>query len=247
MKDETPEKDGKQPGKGRPKTLSSKEAEDLLSHTMLSSPFLQNLTPELVKNLAGIAARKTAKPGEQIFSRGEPALGFHLLSKGKVKIYVSDASGRERTIKIVQRGEFFGEAAIFQREGYPASSEAMTKTESFYFPKREMLRLIGENPELAFATIGIMANRLAHFAALLESSLKEVLPRLAAYVLTLPERGGKIKLPAKKVELARHLGTTAESLSRALGELKTKGVLKEEDNHIIILKRERLTRLADGD
>jgi CRP/FNR family transcriptional regulator len=236
-------------GKDLEKSLSSSgtnEAETLLLKTMDKSPYLRDLPSEVIRGLASAALKKAHGAGELIFSRGDKVTGFYLVTMGKVKVFVSDPSGKERTIKIAESGEFFGEAALFQRAGYPASAAAIVKSQSFYFPKADMLRLIRENPDLAFATIGVLAERLSHFAALLEGSLKESSPRLAAYLLELPEQDGKVKLPVKKVELARHLGLTAESLSRALSDLKARGLISEEKSAITLLKRDLLLKRAEG-
>jgi CRP/FNR family transcriptional regulator len=212
---------------------------------MKGYPFFEALPEELNRRLAAIAIQKTWKTGEVIFNRGDRAAGFHLVGSGKVRIFVSEPSGKERTLKIATEGELFGEAAVFQRQGYPASSSALTKASTFFFPKDAMLSLIGANPELAFATIGVLSARLQHFAGLLEGSLKELIPRLAGYLLALPEENGVCRLPVRKVELARHLGVAAESLSRALKELKDEGLVREEAGNLV-LDRLLLEERAEG-
>jgi CRP/FNR family transcriptional regulator len=219
---------------------------DELFEAMRGYPFFGALPDELNRRLADLAVPRSWRAGEVIFTRGEKVSGFHLVGEGKVRIFVSDPSGKERTLKIAQPGELFGEAAAFQREGYPASSAAVTAALTFFFPKDAMLRLVGENPELAFATIGVLSARLAHFAGLLEGSLKELIPRLAGYLLGLPEEGGRVRLPVKKAELARHLGVTAESLSRALGDLKASGMVTEEGAGLFVLNRPLLEGRAEG-
>jgi CRP/FNR family transcriptional regulator len=213
---------------------------------MKGYPFFEALPEELNRRLAAIAVPRTWKAGEVIFVRGDRASGFHLVGSGKVRIFVSEPMGKERTLKIATEGELFGEAAVFQRQGYPASSSALTGSLTFFFPKDAMLALIGENPELAFATIGVLSARLQHFAGLLEGSLKELAPRLAGYLLELPEERGVTRLPVKKSELARHLGVTAESLSRALGELKAAGIVKEQTAGALVLDRKLLGERALG-
>jgi CRP-like cAMP-binding protein len=122
----------------------------------------------------------------------------------------------------------------------------VTAALTFVFPKDAMLALIGATPELAFATIGALSARLQHFAGLLAGSLKELLPRLASYLLELPEEGGVCRLPIKKSELARHLGVTAESVSRALGELKSAGIVREKAAGALVLDRKLLGERAEG-
>ena len=221
------------------------EAEALLQRTILCSPHGGGLPPEALKSLSSVARKKAFRAGELVFSRGDPLTGFYLVSQGKVRIFVSDHSGKERTIKIAEPGEFFGEAALFQKDGYPASSSAITKSQAFYFSKADALRLMAENPGLAFATMDIMAERLSHFASLMEGGLKKTGPRLAQYLLELPEKDGLVRLPVKKAELASHLGVTPESISRALRDMKARGLVSEEKSRMAILRRDLLERLAE--
>ncbi|MDR3153925.1 MAG: Crp/Fnr family transcriptional regulator [Deltaproteobacteria bacterium] len=209
-------------------------------------PFFEALPEETLRSLALLAAPRSWGAGDLIFAKGDRASGFHAVGEGRVRIFVSDPSGKERTLKIAGPGELFGEAAVFQGEGYPASSAALTAALTYFFPRDAMLRLIAENPELAFATFGILSARLRHFADLLEGSLKELLPRLAGYLLALPEEGGLVRLPAPKAEVARHLGVTAESLSRTLGELKSMGLAEEREAGLFALDRARLARRSEG-
>ncbi|MDR2459315.1 MAG: Crp/Fnr family transcriptional regulator [Deltaproteobacteria bacterium] len=225
---------------------SRKKVPLTLPQVIKLSPFLEGLPESIIAALESVAILQSYKAGQIIFSRGEHVKGVYLLAEGKVRIFVSDPTGKERTIKIVNPGELFGEAALFLKDAYPAFSSAISQSQTFYVQKKDILKLITENSELALATIGVLANRLSHFASLLEQSLKAVLPRLAAYLLELPESGGKVKLPVKKVELARHLATTPESLSRALADLKDMGIVTDEKPYIVILNRELLEERADG-
>jgi CRP/FNR family transcriptional regulator len=184
--------------------------------------------------------------GSPIFSRGDPARSVFLVCRGRARVYVSDPGGKERTLRIAGPGELFAEAAVFQDGGYPASSAALTGCVLLEFPKESLLGLIHEHPGLALATIAILASRLRELTDLIEASLKEVLPRLASYLLKIPSERGSFRLPLRKVELARHLGTTPESLSRALGQLKDLGLVKEEKSQVVIMDKAGLEELSLG-
>jgi CRP/FNR family transcriptional regulator len=182
-----------------------------------------------------------------VFLQGDPADWVFLLCRGKVRVFLTDPSGRERTLRIILPGEPFGEAAAFLDSGYPASSAALEPSLALRFGTSSLAGLVRENPNLALAAIGVLASRLKEMTALLGSGLKEVEPRLAAFLLELPSEAGRVWLPAKKAELARHLGTTPESLSRALGRLKAQGLVREDERyHISILDRDRLEGIALG-
>jgi CRP/FNR family transcriptional regulator len=210
--------------------------------------FFQGLEPDLVRRLASIAQIKKYGPEETIFYEGEPGLGFHLLARGRVKIFKSSPDCKEQLLHFFGPGEPFGEAAIFAGKGYPAQAQAVSEAVTLFFPRAELRRLIAENPDLAFGLMAVMAARLRRFASMLESlTLKEVPARLAAFILNLAEGGrDKVELTFSKGHLASLLGATPETISRALARLKKAGLISEEKPFIHILDRLRLARAASG-
>jgi CRP/FNR family transcriptional regulator len=97
------------------------------------------------------------------------------------------------------------------------------------------------------ALIETMARRLNFFWELLESAGERVMPRLASFLLSLPESQGAVQLPMSKSLLAQRLGTTPESLSRSLSRLKSAGIIDPEGRDLVILDRQRLSAIVtDG-
>lgn len=209
--------------------------------------FLNGLPDELMDQLLTIVHQKKYRPGEIIFREGLPGQGFHLLAEGRVKIYKMAPDGKEQILHIINPGEPFGEAAIFLGQGYPASAQALTEAVTLYFPRQGLIRLITANAEMALGLLGVMARRLAHFAALLEAvTLKEVPARLAAFILELAAERGRAELALSKSQLASLLATTPETISRSLGRLKKAGLIAEEKPYIIIKDQNRLRAAAEG-
>jgi CRP/FNR family transcriptional regulator len=208
--------------------------------------FFSGLPPLSTDQLAGISLVKKYPKGSFVFSLGQKATGFYLLAQGQIQIFIADPNGRERVIKIVQPGEVFGEAAIFQSGGYPANALALSPALALFWPQRELKALLRSNADLSLAIIGVLAHKLGHFANLTRLSLKEVLAKVAEYLLGLPHEAGQLQaLPSKSV-MALAIGVTAESFSRALGQLK-KARLIAENPQLTILNRSGLTIVASGE
>ena len=97
--------------------------------------------------------------------------------------------------------------------------------------------------------LALLSMRLREFTIQIENlSLKEIPGRLAAYLLYLSqEQGGKdlVKLNISKVQLANLLGTGPESLSRALGNMKSRKLVEEKGSNIRIINRSLLEELAE--
>lgn len=225
--------------------MNGTDGKELSAKTLAA--FFEGLAPEALERLAAISRLKSYRAGEMIFERGAPGLGFHVVAEGRVKIYQTAPDGREQILHLVGPGEPFGEAAVFMGQGYPADALALTEAVTVFIPRRELLALITGQPELALGLIGLMARRLARFAALLEAvTLKEVPARLAAFILELAGSGDRAELTLSKTQLASLLGTTPETISRSLGRLKSAGLVAEEKPYLIIKDRPRLELTAEG-
>ena len=97
--------------------------------------------------------------------------------------------------------------------------------------------------------LALLSMRLREFTIQIEHlTLKEIPGRLAAYMLYLSQQQGSkdiIKLNIAKAQLANLLGTGPESLSRALGNMKSRKLVQEEGASIRLINRSGLEELAE--
>ena len=235
------------------------------SQTMIDLRAAQLFTALDDEQLAGIAdiARPVRLPAERtLFLQGDPAVAFYLLAEGRLKVFKLLRDGRTATIRHVEAGQTFAEAALFH-EQYPSSTETMTACRLYRFDTQEVLRLLLAEPQVAVNLLAAMAHLLGLLNRRVEELLLPVPARLARYLLKLADAqleppalvpaaaGGPasprvVKLPTSKRELASRLGTVPETLSRTFDRLKRAEVIRMSGDHelIEILSFEKLHRLA---
>ena len=220
------------------------------------------LDDEQLARIAAIA-RPVLLPAERtLFLQGDAAAAFYLLAEGRLKVYKLLRDGRTATIRHVEAGQTFAEAALFHEE-YPSSTESMTACRLYRFDTREVLQLLLAEPQVAVSLLAAMAQLLGLLNRRVEELLLPVPARLARYLLALadeqlepptgrPAAAGEpasprvVKLPTSKRELAARLGTVPETLSRTFDRLKRAEVIRMSGDHelIEILSLEKLHRLA---
>ena len=235
------------------------------SQTVLDLRAAQLFTQLDDEQLARIAAvaRPVLLPAERtLFLQGDPASAFYLLAEGRLKVFKLLRDGRTATIRHVEAGQTFAEAALFHEE-YPSSTETMTDCRLHRFDKQEVLQLLLAEPELAVNLLAAMAHLLGLLNRRVEELLLPVSARLARYLLALadaqleppagrlaaagePASPRVVKLPTSKRELASRLGTVPETLSRTFHRLKQAEVIRMSGDHqlIEILSLDKLHRLA---
>jgi CRP-like cAMP-binding protein len=235
------------------------------SQTLLdlrAAQLFTQLDDEQLARIAAIARPVLLAAEHTLFLQGDSASAFYLLAEGRLKVFKLLRDGRTATIRHVEAGQTFAEAALFHDE-YPSSTETMTDCRLYRFDTREVLELLLAEPQVAVNLLAAMAHLLGLLNRRVEELLLPVPARLARYLLTLADAqleppaagpaaaGGHasprvVKLPTSKRELAARLGTVPETLSRTFDRLKRAEVIRMSGDHelIEILSFEKLHRLA---
>jgi CRP/FNR family transcriptional regulator len=192
-------------------------------------PLFRELSPEDLE-----ALRREARPlqldrGEVLFLEGEPVRALYVVQRGLIKVYKLDREGRKQVVLHTEGpGRVLAEVALFlDRPTYPASAEAMEESEVLAIPKDRFFQLLEARPPLARALLRYLARRQGQLLHLLDRLVfHEVRERLAEFLLERLEAEGQgFRLPTNP-ELAALLGTVPEAVSRNLGELYRRGLIR---------------------
>lgn len=211
-----------------------------------------------LERLAGVAQPRRLAADETLFLQGDAATAFYLLAEGRLKVFKLLRDGRTATVRHVEPGQTFAEAALFH-EVFPSSTETLTECLVYQFDKDQMLALLLAEPQLAVNLLAAMAQLLGLLNRRVEELLLPVPARLARYLLAradeqldpAPTAGQTarnvprvIRLPVSKRELAARLGTVPETLSRTLNRFARARVVRIDGQRIVILDLAALERLA---
>jgi CRP/FNR family transcriptional regulator len=190
------------------------------------------------------ASLRTVKNGELLFSEGQHATAFFILVSGQVKIYKISAAGNEHILHVHQAGDLLAEAAIFDREIYPAYCQALETSTLIRISRESFKQLLLHNPEIALKILSGYSRRLRQFVATIEGlALHDIKSRLAQFLSAhchLENSQYIYQLTLSKKDLAFLLGTIPETLSRTLQFFKKENVLNEIENQIIMTDPTRL-------
>lgn len=211
--------------------------------------FFKGLSDEELGEIRRIAAERTYQRHQIVFSDGEEGNGFFLVARGSVKVFKMSPDGKEQILHILGPGEPIGQVAVFAGASFPANAQAIAPSRLLFFPRRAFVDLIQARPSLALNMLAILSNRLREFTVQIENiSLKEVPARLASYLLYLSDEqqgAARLQLNISKAQLASIIGTIPETLSRILGRLANRNLIRVQGREILLLDRESLAALAE--
>jgi CRP/FNR family transcriptional regulator, dissimilatory nitrate respiration regulator len=219
------------------------------SDIILSCSIFSGITDKEAKAISDFVILREFSANEYLFLQEDPAEGFYIINKGKVKIHRTGTDGREQVLHIMGKGEPCGEVPVFQGKHYPASAMALDKVRALFVPADRFIALSREYPDILIEMLAELSVRLRRFVNLIDDlSLKEVSARLAKHILDLKVRegGNMIELDSTKTVLASRLGTISETISRTLKKMQNKGIIEVKGSTIKVIDEELLIELSAG-
>ncbi len=205
-------------------------------------PIFADLSARELGFLAERAVPHELEGGTVIFSEGEPCEGLYVVESGAVKIFRTSVSGREQVLTIEGPGQSIAELPVFDGGNYPASALAMGETTLLFVGKTDFQALCRQHPEVALKVLKVVGARLRKLVGIIEElSFTTVRHRLAGLLLRLAKRRGKpttrgteFTLLGSNQELASHIGTVRELVSRNLTPFQAEGLLRMDGKTVII-------------
>jgi len=97
--------------------------------------------------------------GEVVVRQGDAGECMFEILSGKVEV-VQEKEGNTYRLAVLEKGDFFGEMAIFEKEVRSATVRALGEVRALTVDKKMLLRRISEDPSLAFRMVERMSHRI---------------------------------------------------------------------------------------
>lgn len=208
----------------------------------------QNLDPEELELLCQNSYAKMYEKDEVIFFENDSVKKLYFLVKGKVKLSMLSAAGKEKVLTILQEGDIFGELSLFDEDPHPLTAEVMSDARLLIIPWNEMERMIIERPSLAIKIIEALSKK----TRLLTSQVRELVfqdaaGRLASLLSRLAddfgreiEQGTVIDLVLTHQEIANLIGSSRVTVTKLINRFIDEGMIIIKKRKIIIKDFESL-------
>jgi CRP/FNR family cyclic AMP-dependent transcriptional regulator len=188
--------------------------------------------------LSGRAVRRQFQRNTIILNEGDHSDSLYLILSGKVKVFLSDETGKEVILNVQGPGEYFGELALIDAGPRSASVITLEKTRVAILSKPDFEAFLEKHPE---ANLKIMRGLVKRLRALSEDvrslALMDVYGRVARLLLQLAEEEEDrriIKETLTQQDIASRVGSSREMVSRILKDLRTGGYIEVKDRRIIL-------------
>jgi CRP-like cAMP-binding protein len=219
---------------------------------LAENPLLKHLDPADRARLAEYAAQVRHPAGAVLFQRGDDGGSMWALLRGRVKICIHSADGRELILNIIKPGEVFGEISLIDGAPRTADAVALETCDLLVLERRDFQRHLDDNPRVAKRLLEVLCRRLRRTSAALEEQLfLEVPGRLARVLLHLAEvhgipakAGVSIDVKLSQGQLGAIAGITRESVNKQLGLWNREGWIASRNGYITVIDALALAALA---
>jgi len=195
----------------------------------------QELPMDELKEIDKVSTMKPVKKGTLILSPSNSVPALFLIKQGQVRLYRMNEQGKQFTIDILVDGNIFGQTSNMSLTDDQVYVESMADSYLCMIGKDEFESIIKQKPEIALKLIKILSSRLKDICDISEKiALGDVRQRLLFLLVKLSEKSGKrknqwqpIDVKLTHLDLATMVGSTRETVSTIMGQMKKDGLIKK--------------------
>jgi CRP/FNR family cyclic AMP-dependent transcriptional regulator len=206
-------------------------------------------TLELIKEKTYI---KNLKKGESLFSEREKVDNIYIVLEGKVTMYRLSEKGQKRVIFILNKGEIINEV-IFDNITASINCEGFEDSEIMSIPKVNLFNIMQQNFKLTEVILCSMSKKIRRLYRQIKNTVPTKMDkRVAAKLWKLSkdygvetQEGVLIDVKISITYLADMLGSSRETISRAIKELENLDMVKIKQRKFIV-NREKLSKYFKG-
>nr|WP_319397315.1 Crp/Fnr family transcriptional regulator [uncultured Carboxylicivirga sp.] len=190
------------------------------------------------------------KPGELVYAQDSDMNHAYYVKSGLLKIFRSGVKGEQQIVRLVKEGSLIGFHSMLSDEPEVTGCESLSDSQVCIIPGDILKPYIKQNKGLSDMIMKQTCEELKQTCnSVLEISQKTVRGRLANLFLKLQELfqakdDEPIPLVISRVDMARWVGTSKETVSRLITEFKEDGVLTFSRSEIKINSKEKLQKIV---
>ncbi len=191
--------------------------------------------------MEGVTISSVTK-GEDIVFQADEGTDLYIVLKGKVKVSLSGRDGNELVLTTLKTGDFFGEMSLI--DGMSRSANVVAENETYLGVLRrdKFKRTMEKEPVIALDLLTALVDRLRKADDMIETlAFLDVNERLIKFLID-SARGESDELQngffrTKKrthLDLASNIGSSRESVSKAMKVLAAKEYVTEKDGYFLV-------------
>jgi CRP/FNR family transcriptional regulator, cyclic AMP receptor protein len=213
-----------------------------------------SLSPDGLRSV-GEASHITTYPcGAVLFVEGQEPRGVYVLCSGKAKLSTTSREGKVLILRIAEPGEVLGLSAGISGQPFEVTAETTEPCQVNFIEREALIERIERSGELGLhSSVALSqefqcAYRDIHDLILARSSVGKLARLLLSWMphLPHPSQSGEVRVRATLTheEMAQMIGSSRETVTRLIGDLKKRELIRLDGSTLVIRDRVALEALA---
>ena len=210
-------------------------------------PFWAALSAEQQERLKNALQVKCVGKNELVAIESRCKDGLLLVLEGRLRVYISAENGREISILFLTKGDPFSIITVDNAGPFDIvpQLQATERTVLAYIPKADFVSVAYCVPQASEYLLNVAARNAQGILNCIDKHLFSSLRHgVARFILEQAERDKSDSIHITHEQIANHLGTTREVVSREVEQLRCAGIVSTARGRIGILDRARLSILG---
>lgn len=217
-----------------------------------NSNFFCSLSPESLRDLDEIKHTSSYPEGALVFVEGQAARGVYVVCQGRAKLMTTNRDGKTLILKIVQPGEILGMHSVISGKAHELTVETLQPSQLAFISRDDFLRFLKRHGDACLhAAQHLSRDCQSAYDSIRSIGLSHsVTEKLARLLLQWSAEGKaadgmtRTKLALTHEEIAQLIGSSRETVTRALGELKKRHVAELNGSTLLVRNKCALESLA---
>ncbi len=214
--------------------------------------FFCRFSPKVLRSVDEASHHTIMPAGAMLFVEGQMPRGVFILCSGTVKLSTSSKEGKVLILKQAEAGEVLGLSAAISSTNYEMTAETASACQLNFIGRRDLMNLLQSESEMgAHAAVWLSrefqaAYRDIHDLVLARSSSGKLARLLLSCAPPGLHQSQELHLRSVMTheEMAQRIGSSRETVTRLLSDLKKKRLIRLEGATLVIRDRTGLEALA---
>jgi CRP/FNR family transcriptional regulator len=225
--------------------------ENCLSCNLRKDCAFCNFSPEVLKHFNSLGRISILPGGAVLFVEGQMPRGIFVLCAGKVKLSTTSKEGKVLILKIAVAGEVLGLSAVIAGTACELTAETALPCQVNFVEREALLRFIARHGEAGLHSAQALSKEFqsvyqdVHDLVMARSSAGKLAKLLLSWI-PIRENGKEVRICSGLTheEMAQMIGSSRETVTRLLSDLKKKQFIWLEGSMLVIRNRTALEALA---
>jgi CRP/FNR family cyclic AMP-dependent transcriptional regulator len=210
-----------------------------------------DLHHEALASFESVRSTTVYPRGSILFVEGQASRGVYVICRGRAKLYTCSSDGRSLIVHIAEAGEMLGASATISGKPYEVTAETLDPCQLAFVRREQFLHFLEQYPEGCLRMVQHLSeNYYAAYEQARALGLSHTAgEKLARLLLSWCKETGlqtdsgiRIKITLTHEEIAQMIGTSRETVTRLLSDLKRKRTIEMRGSTLVIRDKPALEK-----